>query len=73
MGQDYPRSLEELETQFATEAACLAYLAALRWPASFVCPAPAGAHPGVEHEPGLKATRPAATDDDLNAWDYHNM
>ncbi|MBP1599559.1 MAG: hypothetical protein H6Q05_4936, partial [Acidobacteria bacterium] len=22
---------------------------------------------------GLKATRPAATDDDLNAWDYHNM
>ena len=32
MDEDYPRSLEGLETRFATEAACLAYLAALRWP-----------------------------------------
>lgn len=39
MDEDYPRSLKELETRFATEAACLAYLAALRWPAGFVCPA----------------------------------
>ena len=39
MDEDYPRSLQELERRFATEAACLAYLAALRWPAGFVCPA----------------------------------
>ena len=42
MDEDYPRSLQELERRFATEAACLAYLAALRWPAGFVCPACGG-------------------------------
>ena len=42
MEEDYPRSLQELERRFATEAACLAYLAALRWPAGFVCPACGG-------------------------------
>jgi transposase-like protein len=42
MDEDYPRSLAELETRFATEAACLAYLAALRWPDGFVCPACGG-------------------------------
>jgi transposase-like protein len=42
MGEDYPRSLQELERRFATEAACLACLAALRWPAGFVCPACGG-------------------------------
>lgn len=42
MDEDYPRSLKELETRFATEAACLAYLAALRWPTGFVCPACGG-------------------------------
>ena len=42
MEEDYPRSLQELERRFATEAACLAYLAALRWPTGFVCPACGG-------------------------------
>ena len=42
MDEDYPRSLQELERRFATEAACLAYLAALRWPTGFVCPACGG-------------------------------
>ena len=41
--KDYPRTLSELERRFATEAACLDYLAALRWPADgFVCPQCAG-------------------------------
>jgi hypothetical protein len=42
MDEDYPRSLQELEQRFATEAACLTYLAALRWPTGFVYPACAG-------------------------------
>jgi ribosomal protein L37AE/L43A len=36
--EDYPRSLAEFEERFATEAACLEYLARLRWPDGFVCP-----------------------------------
>ena len=36
--EDYPRSLGEFEARFATEAACLDYLAKLRWPTGFVCP-----------------------------------
>jgi transposase-like protein len=39
MAEDYPRTLLDLERRFATEAACLAYLAALRWPEGFHCPA----------------------------------
>jgi len=42
MDEDYPRSLQELERRFATADACLAYMAALRWPAGFVCPACGG-------------------------------
>jgi transposase-like protein len=42
MDEDYPRSLQDLERRFATETACLAYLAALRWPTGFVCPACGG-------------------------------
>jgi ribosomal protein L37AE/L43A/transposase-like protein len=38
MTEDYPRSLKEFEARFTTEAACFAYLAALRWPEAFVCP-----------------------------------
>ena len=38
MDEDYPRSLKEFEARFATEAACLDYLTALRWPEGFVCP-----------------------------------
>lgn len=36
--EDYPKTLLELETRFATEAACLEYLCQLRWPAGFICP-----------------------------------
>lgn len=37
--EDYPRTLRELEQRFATEQACRDYLAQLRWPQGFVCPA----------------------------------
>jgi len=36
--EEYPKTLEELEHQFATEAACVQYLYALRWPDGFTCP-----------------------------------
>ena len=36
--EDYPRTLRELESRFATEEACREYLASLRWPNGFVCP-----------------------------------
>ena len=35
---DYPRTLAEFNAWFPDEAACLAYLARLRWPDGFVCP-----------------------------------
>ena len=35
---EYPHDLIEFEERFATEEACLGYLAALRWPGGFVCP-----------------------------------
>ncbi len=39
MVEDYPRTLMELERRFNDDAACRAYLFALRWPEGFVCPA----------------------------------
>ena len=36
--EDYPRTLEEFEKRFRTEAACREYLIQLRWPEGFVCP-----------------------------------
>jgi len=39
MVEDYPRTLLEMERRFADEAGCLAYLAQLRWPRGFICPA----------------------------------
>lgn len=36
--EDYPRTILELEERFATEEACLQYLAQLRWPEGFICP-----------------------------------
>jgi len=36
--EDYPRALMQLEGRFSTDAACRAYLEALRWPDGFVCP-----------------------------------
>ena len=40
--EDFPRTLVEFEERFRTEAACQAYLFALRWPDGFVCPRCAG-------------------------------
>ncbi|MBW1689119.1 MAG: IS1595 family transposase [Deltaproteobacteria bacterium] len=36
--EDYPRTLREFESRFATEEACREYLASLRWPNGFLCP-----------------------------------
>ena len=38
MGEDYPRTLQELERRFSNEEACRQYLFALRWPEGFLCP-----------------------------------
>ena len=38
MGEDYPRTILELERRFSDEAACRQYLFVLRWPQGFVCP-----------------------------------
>lgn len=37
--EDYPRTLRELDARFATEDACREYLARVRWPRGFECPA----------------------------------
>lgn len=39
---DFPRSLPAFQQRFPDEAACAAYLAQLRWPEGFVCPACGG-------------------------------
>ena len=41
-GADYPRTLQEFDAWFTSEEACAAYLARLRWPEGFVCPACGG-------------------------------
>jgi transposase-like protein len=38
MSEDYPRTLPEFESRFGTEAACRAYLFALRWGQGWSCP-----------------------------------
>ena len=38
MSEDYPRTILTLERRFSNEAACRAYLYALRWPQGFFCP-----------------------------------
>lgn len=38
MEEDYPRTLLEFEERFSTEAGCVDYLRALRWPEHFICP-----------------------------------
>jgi transposase-like protein len=38
MNEDYPRTMMEMESRFADEAACREYLFGLRWPTGFVCP-----------------------------------
>ena len=37
-GEDYPRSLGEFQSWFATDADCLDFLEWLRWPSGFICP-----------------------------------
>ncbi len=41
-GVDYPRTIQEFDKWFATEEACVSYLARLRWANGFVCPACGG-------------------------------
>jgi transposase-like protein len=38
VAEEYPRNLTQLEADFATEEACRAYLARVRWPDGFRCP-----------------------------------
>jgi len=38
-GVDYPGTYQELLAWFPDDGACLGYLARLRWPDGFVCPA----------------------------------
>jgi transposase-like protein len=38
-GQDYPRTMQEFDEWFYSEAACLSFLKRLRWPEGFRCPA----------------------------------
>jgi len=37
-GVDYPRTFQEFDAWFATEASCRKYLIGLRWPSGFQCP-----------------------------------
>lgn len=37
-GVDYPRTLQEFDSWFSSEAACVGYLMRLRWPNGFHCP-----------------------------------
>src|SRR6266478_3385951 len=36
--EDYPRTIEEFEARFSSEASCREYLFQLRWPEGFRCP-----------------------------------
>ena len=38
-GVDYPRTFQQVQRWFPDDVACLEYLARLRWPEGFVCPA----------------------------------
>jgi transposase-like protein len=37
-GEDYPRTLQEFDEWFSTEARCIEFLRRLRWPEGFRCP-----------------------------------
>jgi hypothetical protein len=37
-GADYPATFQQFDKWFATEAACVEFLAKVRWPDGFVCP-----------------------------------
>ena len=50
---DFPRSLLEFQRRFPDAAACAAYLAAVRWPEGFVCPACGGRRAVITHPPEI--------------------
>ena len=56
-GIDYPRTFQEFEAWFSSEAACRAYLRRLRWPACFACPACGVADEPAEMSRGLLRCR----------------
>jgi transposase-like protein len=56
-GIDYPRTFQEFETWFDSEAACRAYLRRLRWPDGFACPACGVAEEPAEMSRGLLRCR----------------
>jgi len=37
-GVDYPRTFQEVDEWFRTDAACRGYIRRLRWPGGFICP-----------------------------------
>jgi len=49
MEEDYPKTLLEMEEQFATGEACRDYLTRLRWGAGFTCPACGGKVGWADH------------------------
>jgi len=49
-GVDYPRTFQEFDAWFATEAYCRKYLIGLRWPSGFQCP-----RCGLREEPWVTA------------------
>src|ERR1017187_6222574 len=63
MTEDYPKTVLEFERRFVTDAACRAYLMALRWPEGFVCPRCGGckAWPNVHDRWVCAACRHQAT------------
>ena len=56
-GIDYPRTFQEFETWFGSEAVCRAYLRRLRWPEGFACPACGVAGEPAEMSRGLLRCR----------------
>ena len=36
--EDYPHSLQQLETIFISDETCLEYMSKIRWPEEFICP-----------------------------------
>lgn len=52
MSEAHPKTAQAFETMFATEAACRAYVEALRWPDGFVCPG-CGAKAGMRMRHGV--------------------
>ncbi len=56
-GVDYPRTLQEFNDWFSSEAACLAYLRRVRWRQSFRCPQCAGSEAWLTNTGHLKCRK----------------